>query len=289
MRLKQKLDSGEFILLAEMEPPKGVDVSAMVANAKRVKDGIDGFVIPEMSNAVMRMSSLGGAMLLQNEGLPTIFQVCCRDRNRLAIQGDLLAAYAMGINTVMAVTGEDPSFGDHHQARPVYDIDLFELLKTIDRLNHGKDLAGIELSGATDFLVGATTEAGAKGKSTEVEMEGLTKKAEGGARFFITPPIFNLALLEPYQKRIDPKKMAILPTVLLLKSLGMARYMARNLPHVDIPEAVLDRIGRAPDKVRACIEIAAETLSELKARGFSGAYVATLGWEQRLPEIVDGI
>jgi methylenetetrahydrofolate reductase (NADPH) len=287
MRLKQKLDSGEFILLAEMEPPKGVDVSAMVANAKRVKDGIDGFVIPEMSNAVMRMSSLGGAMLLQNEGLPTIFQVCCRDRNRLAIQGDLLAAYAMGINTVMAVTGEDPSFGDHHQARPVYDIDLFELLKSIDRLNHGKDLAGIELSGATDFLVGATTEAGAKGKSTEVEMEGLSKKAEGGARFFITPPIFNLGLLEPYQKRIDRQKMAIIPTVLLLKSLGMARYMAKNLPHVDIPESVLDRIGRAPDKVRACIEIAAETLSTLKARGFSGAYLATLGWEHRLPEIIE--
>jgi methylenetetrahydrofolate reductase (NADPH) len=120
-------------------------------------------------------------------------------------------------------------------------------------------------------------------------MEGLTKKAEGGARFFITPPIFNLGLLEPYQKRIDRQKMAIIPTVLLLKSLGMARYMVRNLPQVDIPEAVLDRIGRAPDKVRACIEIAAETLSELKARGFSGAYVATLGWENRLPEIIEAI
>jgi methylenetetrahydrofolate reductase (NADPH) len=289
MRLKQKLDSGEFVLLAEMEPPKGVDVSAMVANAKRVKDGIDGFVIPEMSNAVMRMSSLGGAMLLQNEGMPVVFQVCCRDRNRLAIQGDLLAAYAMGITTVMAVTGEDPSFGDHHQARPVYDIDLFELLTAIDRLNHGRDLAGIELSGAPDFLVGATTEAGAKGKSTEMEMEGLTKKAEGGARFFITPPIFDPLLLEPYQRRIDSQKMAIIPTVLLLKSLGMARYMVRNLPHVHIPDSLLDRIARAPDKVRACIEIAAETVSELKAKGFSGAYLATLGWENRLPELIEKV
>jgi 5,10-methylenetetrahydrofolate reductase len=289
MRLKQKIEAGEFVVLAEMEPPKGVDVSAMVANAKRVKDGIDGFVVPEMSNAVMRMSSLGGAMVLQNEGLPTVFQVCCRDRNRLAIQADLLAAYALGITTVMAVSGEDPSYGDHHQARPVYDIDLIELIQAIDRLKQGKDLAGIELSGAPDFLIGATAEAGAKGKSTEMEMEGLMKKTEAGARFFITSPVFDTTLLEPYQKRIDSRKMAIIPTVLLLKSLGMARYMARNLPHIHIPEAVIDRIARAPDKVRACIEIAAETVSELKNKGYSGAYLSTLGWEHRLPEIIEKI
>lgn len=289
MRLKQKIEAGEFVVLAEMEPPKGVDVSAMLANAKRVKDGIDGFVVPEMSNAVMRMSSLGGAMVLQNEGLPTVFQVCCRDRNRLAIQGDLLAAYALGITTVMAVSGEDPSYGDHHQARPVYDIDLTELIGTADRLNKGRDMAGIELSGAPDFLIGATTEAGAKGKSTEMEMEGLMKKTEAGARFFITAPVFDPALLEPYQKRIDNRRMAIIPTVLLLKSLGMARYIARNLPHVHIPEAVIDRIARAPDKVRACIEIAAETVSELKNKGYSGAYLSTLGWEHRLPEIIEKI
>jgi methylenetetrahydrofolate reductase (NADPH) len=289
MHLKHKIEAGEFVVLAEMEPPKGVDVSAMLTNAKRVKDGIDGFVVPEMSNAVMRMSSLGGAMVLQNEGLPTVFQVCCRDRNRLAIQGDLLAAYALGITTVMAVIGEDPSFGDHHQARPVYDIDLIELIKAVSRLQEGRDMAGIELSGAPDFLIGATTEAGAKGKSTEVEMEGMMKKAEAGAQFFITPPVFDLALLEPYQKRIDNRKTALIPTVLLLKSLGMARYMARNLPHIHIPEAVIDRIARAPDKVRACIEIAAETVSELKTQGYSGAYLSTLGWEHRLPEIIETI
>lgn len=289
MRLKQKIEAGEFIVLAEMEPPKGVDVSAMVTNAKRVKDGIDGFVVPEMSNAVMRMSSLGGAMVLRNEGLPTVFQVCCRDRNRLAIQGDLLAAYALGITTVMAVSGEDPSYGDHHQARPVYDIDLIELIGTADRLNKGRDMAGIELSGAPDFLIGATTEAGAKGKSTEMEMEGLMKKTEAGARFFITSPVFDSALLEPYQKRVDNRKTAIIPTVLLLKSLGMARYIARNLPHLHIPEAVIDRIARAPDKVRVCIEIAAETVSTLKNQGYSGVYLSTLGWEDRLPEIIEKI
>lgn len=289
MGLKDKIEAGEFAVLAEMEPPKGVDVSEMLSNAKRVKDGVDAYVVPEMSNAVMRMSSLGGAMVLQNEGLPTVFQVCCRDRNRLAIQGDLLAAHALGITSVMAVAGEDPSFGDHHQARSVYDLDLFELIKTVNRLNQGKDMAGIELSGAPDFLTGSTTEAGAKGKSTEMEVEEMMKRVEAGARFLVTSPVFDITLLEPYKKRIDLQKVAVIPTVLLLKSLGMARYMVRNLPHVHIPEAVIDRIARAPDKVRECIQVAVETARELKIQGFSGVYLATLGWENKLPEIIEGI
>ncbi len=220
MGLKDKIEAGEFIVLAEMEPPKGVDVSDMLSNAKRVKEGIDAFVVPEMSNAVMRMSSLGGAMVLQNEDLPTVFQVCCRDRNRLAIQGDLLAAHALGITTVMAVGGEDLSFGDHHQARSVFDIDLIELIRAIDRLNKGRDMAGIELRGAPDFFIGSTADAGSKGKSTEMEVEEMMKKVEAGARFFVTSPLFDLSLLEPYQKRIDLRKVAIIPTVMLLKSVG---------------------------------------------------------------------
>jgi 5,10-methylenetetrahydrofolate reductase len=119
MRLQEKLASGEFVILAEMEPPKGTDVSAMVANAANVKRMVDAFMVPEMSNAVMRMSSLGGALLLQSKGLETVMQVCCRDRNRLALQGDLLAAQALGVPTVMAVAGEEITHGDHHQAKAV--------------------------------------------------------------------------------------------------------------------------------------------------------------------------
>jgi 5,10-methylenetetrahydrofolate reductase len=289
MGLKDKIEAGIFSVLAEMEPPKGVEVSALVSSARRVKDSVDAFVVPEMSNAVMRMSSLGGAMVLQNEGMPTIFQVCCRDRNRLAIQGDLLAAHALGITTVMAVGGEDPSFGDHHQARPVYDIDLPTLIGAVDRLNKGRDMAGIELNGSPDFLIGSTAEAGAKGKSTEMEVEEMMKKTAAGARFFIASPIFDLSLLEPFQKRIDPRKMALIPTVMLLKSLGMARYIQRNLPHIHIPEAIIDRIARAPDKVRECLLIASDLVRDLKQRGFSGVYLSTLGWENKLPEIIEGI
>jgi len=204
MHLKRKFEAGEFAILAEMEPPKGVDVSTMVTHAMRVKGEVDAFVVPEMSNAVMRMSSLGGAMILQGKGMDTVMQVNCRDRNRIALQADLLAAYGCGITNVMAVTGEDPSFGDHFQARSVHDIDLLELLRTISGLQQGKDMAGIELSGSPEFLVGSTVNAGAKGKSTELELEEMNKKIEAGAQFFISPPLFDLSAIQPFMKRLEP-------------------------------------------------------------------------------------
>ena len=289
MNLKRKFDAGEFAVLAEMEPPKGVDVSTMLSNATRVKGNVDAFVIPEMSNAVMRMSSLGGAMILQGKGMETVMQVNCRDRNRIAIQADLLAANGCGITNIMAVTGEDPSFGDHFQARSVYDIDLLELLNAIKSLQGGKDMAGIELSGTPRFLVGSTVDAGAKGKSPELEIEEMNKKIDEGAQFFISPPLFDLSAIHPFMKRVDIQKTKIIPTVLLLKSLGMARYIMRNVDNVYISESLIDRIQKSPDKVRECTRIASEMVTSLKKEGFSGVNLATLGWEQKLPEILERI
>jgi methylenetetrahydrofolate reductase (NADPH) len=289
MSLRRKFEQGEFAILAEMEPPKGVDVAMMLANAKRVKDKVDAFVVPEMSNAVMRISSLGGALILQQDGMDTVLQLCCRDRNRLALQGDLLAAYACGIRNVMAVSGEDPSFGDHHQARPVYDINLIELLQAVQKLQQGRDMAGVELAGTPRFLVGSTSDAGAKGKSPEIESEEIGRRTEAGAQFFITPPLFDPDLLQPFTRRIDTRRSIIVPTVLLLKSLGMARYIQTNMKHIHIPDAVIERLQRAPDKVRECIRIAADLVTRIKAAGFSGVMLSTIGWEHKLPDIIDGV
>ena len=289
MQLKRKFDAGEFAVLAEMEPPKGVDVSTMLSNAMRVKGEVDAFVIPEMSNAVMRMSSLGGAMILQGKGMETVMQVNCRDRNRIALQADLLAANGCGVTNVMAVTGEDPSFGDHYQARSVYDIDLLELLNAVRGLQDGKDMAGIELSGSPQFLVGSTVDAGAKGKSPELEIEEMNKKIEAGVQFFISPPLFDLSAIHPFMKRVDIQKTKIIPTVLLLKSLGMARYIMRNVDNVYISDSLIDRIQKSPDKVRECTQIASEMVTSLKKEGFSGVNLATLGWEHKLPEILERI
>ncbi len=288
MHLKRKFEEGEFAILAEMEPPKGVDVSNMVSNAKRVKGDVDAFIVPEMSNAVMRMSSLGGAMILQSKGMETVMQVNCRDRNRIALQADLLAANGCGVPNVMAVKGEDPSYGDHHQAKPVYDIDLLELLRVITMLRNGKDMAGIELAGSPEFMVGSTVDA-VTGKSPEQELEEMNKKIDAGAEFFITPPLFDLSAIQPFLKRVDFGKVKIVPTVLLLKSLGMARYMARNMDNVFVPDPLIKRIQKAPDKVSECISIASEMVKTMKGEGFGGVLLATIGWEDKLPRILGKI
>jgi methylenetetrahydrofolate reductase (NADPH) len=286
MSLKEKLALQEFVVLAEMEPPKGVDVSGQVANAMRVKGKVDAFVVPEMSNAVMRMSSLGGCMVLANKGFETVLQLCCRDRNRLALQADLLAAAALGITNLMVVTGVDPSFGDHHRARSVYDIDLLELLGAVQQLQKGKDMAGVELKGAPQYCVGSMVNSGASGSMLDLELAEMDKKIDKGAQFFITPPVFDLQPLARFKKRVDDKNAKIIPTVLLLKSVGMARYIDRHMDNVSVPDNLIARIQKAPDKTRECVLIASELVSAIKDAGYQGVHIATLGWEDKLPNIL---
>jgi len=287
MGLKDKLSQKEFVILAEMEPPKGVDVSRMVNHATKVKGKVDAFVVPEMSNAVMRMSSMGGAMILQGKGMETVMQVCCRDRNRIALQADLLAGFASGISNVMAVTGEDPSFGDHHKARAVNDIDLNRLLQGIQTLQNGRDMAGIDLAGTPRFTVGSTVNTGAKGQFLDDELEEMKGKIEGGVQFLITPPLFELSFIEPFLKQVDIGQVCIIPTLLLLKSVGMARYIQRNVSHIFIPDSIIKRLQKAADKERECIAVVAEMAMSLKQEGFGGIMIATIGWEHKLAEVLE--
>ena len=289
MRLKERLESGDFAILAEMEPPKGADITRMVSTATRVKGAVDAFLVPEMSNAVMRMSSLGGALVLQQRGLEAIVQANCRDRNRLALQADLLAAAACGVTSVMAVTGDDPSVGDHHQAKPVYDIDLHQLLDTIQQLHNGRDMAGVELAGAPSFLVGSTVTPTVREYHLDKEIQEMTYKQKHGVNFFITPPIFDLAAIRPFLNAIDTSRTHIIPTVLLLKSAGMARYMDRNIDHIKIPRETIQRIQKAGDKTRECLLIAKETIALLKKENFCGVCISTIGWEDKLPDILGTI
>ncbi|MHB8066635.1 MAG: methylenetetrahydrofolate reductase [Desulfobaccales bacterium] len=285
MQLQGKLAAKEFVILAEMEPPKGTDIVAMIANAWAVKGKVDAYVIPEMSNAVMKMSSLGGALLLQSRGLETVLQVCCRDRNRLALQGDLLAAQALGVPNVMAVAGEEITHGDHHKARPVNDLDLMELLGAIQTLQTGRDMAGIDLQGVPSFLVGATMKVTPRGELWDQELAVMDQKMAAGASFFVTQPIFDPGALAKLQENLDSRQAAVIPTVLLLKSVGMARYINRFMD-MKIPEDFINRIQKAPDRVRECVQIAGELVSALKAQGCPGVNISTIGWEDRLPAIL---
>jgi 5,10-methylenetetrahydrofolate reductase len=287
MTLQEKIRSGRFVVMGEFEPPKGADFSNLAASANLSRGRLDAAVVPEMANAVLKAGSLGGCAFLQREGLETVLQVCCRDRNRLALQSDVLSAAALGIRNLMAVSGEDIRFGDHPQARTVNDLDLMGLLDMVQKLQSGKDLSGIELRGSPRFCVGSTLDTGAPGGLLNIELENLKRKAEFGVEYVVTNPIFDLRRFEQFIKRIDVKPLAVIPTVLLLKSAGMARYIDRNIKGISIPPEMIRDIQKAPDKVKECVRIAGEIVTRIKEMGMPGVLISTVGWEDKLPLILD--
>lgn len=287
MALQERIRSGRFVVLGEFEPPKGADFSLLSRNANLSRGRVDAIVVPEMANAVLKASSLGGCAFFQKEGIETVLQVCCRDRNRLALQADILAASALGIKNIMAVPGEDIRFGDHPQARVVNDLDLIGLLETLQKLRNGRDLAGIEVRGAASFYAGSTIDTGAPGGLLTIELENLKKKIDLGVEYVITNPIFDLRRFDQFIKRMEPRKVAVIPTILLLKSAGMARYIDRNIKGISIPAEMITRIQNAPDKVKECVHIAAEIITRIKEMGMAGVLISTVGWEDKLPLILD--
>jgi 5,10-methylenetetrahydrofolate reductase len=287
MPLKEKMDAGKFVVLGEFEPPKGTDFSVLLKDANLIRGRVDAIVIPEMANAVLKASSLGVCAFFQRERIESVFQVCCRDRNRLAIQADILAAGALGIPNIMAVEGEDIRYGDHPHARMVNDLDLHELLGTIQKIRGGKDLSGIELRGVPDFTVGSAIDTGATGGLLDLEIDSLKKKVASGIDYVVTNPIFDLRRFQQFMKRIQGIEVAVIPRVLLLKSAGMARYIDRNVKGISIPQEMIRGIQKAQDKAKECIRIAGETIHRLKEMNMSGVLVSTIGWEDRLPMVLD--
>jgi 5,10-methylenetetrahydrofolate reductase len=287
MTLQEKIRSGRFVVLGEFEPPKGADFTPLSKSANLSRGRLDAVVVPEMANAVLKASSLGGCAFLQREGVETVFQLCCRDRNRLALQADMLSAAALGIKNLMAVPGEDIRFGDHPQGRTVNDLDLMGLLEAAQKLQNGKDLSGIELRGSARFCVGSTLDTGAPGGLLNIELENLKRKVDFGVEYVVTNPIFDLRRFEQFLKRIDVKPLAVIPTVLLLKSAGMARYIDRNIKGITIPSEIIRDIQKAPDKIKECVRIAAQIVSRIKEMGMGGVLISTVGWEDKLPLILD--
>jgi methylenetetrahydrofolate reductase (NADPH) len=287
MPLQERLRSGRFVVLGEFEPPKGTDFSLLLKNAAAVRGRVSAVVVPEMANAVLKASSLGGCAFFQREGIETVLQVCCRDRNRLALQADILAGAGLGINNVMAVQGDDIRFGDHPQARAVNDLDLTELLEALQKLQSGKDMAGIELRGTPSFCVGSNLDTGAPGGLLTIELENLRKKIDLGVEYVVTNPIFDIRRFEQFIKRMEGIKIAVMPTVLLLKSAGMARYIDRNIKGISIPAEMIRDIQKAPDKVAECVRIAAGIITRIRDMGMAGVLISTAGWEDKLPQILD--
>ncbi len=289
MELRNRFNVGEFVVLVELVPPKGVDISAMVKMAGKIGDKVTAFVVPDMAAAVMRMSALGAAMILRQKGHRTVLQVCCRDRNRLALQGDLLAAYAGGITSLMAVAGEDLRYGDHHEATAVDDLDLIGLIEAVGTLRRGRDLSGAELTGEPRFFCGTTVNAGLVEAALEAEVDEMNRRAAAGAEFFVTTPVFDLAAVASFCERIDIRRHNVVPSVMLLKSIGMARYIQRNMPHIRLPDEIVTRLQKAPDKTKESLRIARETIAALREADFKGVLISPMGWEENLPELFEQV
>ncbi len=286
MSLKKKFSAGDFVVMAEMHAPKGVDISDLVTNARRLKGRVDVVVIPDMDNGIMHMSALAGGVLMRQQGLEAMIHVYGRDRNRMALQGDLLAAHVLGIPNLIVVRGEEMLNGDHQDARVVDDLDEVGILNMIRSLQDGTDLAGFELKGTPEFMTGCAIAPVTDDAQLDAEMAAVEKKVAAGAQFIVAPAVFDM---EYYAKMIEKLKrlgVPVVATVFLLKNVGMARYMSINDPAAKVSEDMITRIRKAPDREAECVRMAGEMAASLKKTA-QGIKIVTLGWEHRLPAILE--
>jgi len=287
MGFRDALHSKQFVVTAEIGPIKGVDIQETIEDANLIKDRVDAINVTDLQSSVLRLGSMAVCHLLKDQGIDPIFQMTCRDRNRLGLQSDLLSAWVLGIRNVLALTGDHPTLGDHPHAMPVFDLDSISLLKAIGRLNEGFDMAGNQLKGAPDFFPGAVVNPGADTEAAfEMQIIKMEKKIEAGARFFQTQGIFDLDLFEKFIKRIDGFKVPVLGGIILLKSAGMARFMNKNVAGVFVPEPLIKEMEETKDKVKTSIEIASRLITGMKDL-CQGVHIMAIGWEKRIPLVLN--
>jgi len=288
MSFQKKISAGEFVIVAEVNTPKGVDISELVMDARRIKGRVDAVVVPDMDRGLMRISALGGGVLMHQQGLEPIIHVCGRDRNRLALQGDILAAHVLGIRNLLVVRGEDMALGEQRDARAVDDLDELELIGAIQSLQDGVDLGGFDLRGRPSFTMGCTVapHAYADEKTLDAELEIARKKVGAGCQFVVFPPVYDVEHFASHAAKIKDLGVPVIPMVFLIKSVGIARYIATSEPGAHISEQMIRRIRKAPDRDLECIRIAGETVSALRELA-QGVQIVTIGWESRIPSILE--
>ena len=284
MSLCDKISDKKFILTSEIGPPKGTDIEEVLRDAELVKGRVDAINVTDLQSSVMRVGSLAICKLLIERGLEPVFQITCRDRNRLALQSDLLSASVFGIKNILALTGDHPMLGDHPQAKPVFDLDSTQLLEAIRTLESGKDMAGKELKGSPKFCVGAVVNPGAD--PLEPEVLKMEKKIASGAQFFQTQAIYDIDLFKKFLEASKHLKTTIIAGIVLLKSAGMARFMNKNVSGVFVPDNLIEKMDRAPDKSAKSIEIAARLIKELRPM-CQGVHIMPIGWDKKVPLVLD--
>jgi methylenetetrahydrofolate reductase (NADPH) len=288
MTLKERLDSGKFVVVVELQPPKGNDLSEVFQNAELLKGRADAVNVPDLQNAIMRLGSLSVCALLKSKGMEVIYNLSCSDRNRLALQSELLNASALGLKNILILQGDHPSIGDHFEAQPVFDLDVMGLLGAAKRLQEGYDLMGNDLQGKPQFCVGALANAAAKGHVLDLEIMDIEKKIRLGVDFFFTSSVYDVSLLETFVKKVAHFKVPLIVGITLLKSVGMARYVNKHVEGASIPDSIIDKLMRASDKREASIEVAADLIKALRPL-CQGIQIIPIGWENLVPPLLDHV
>ncbi|MCX5686407.1 MAG: methylenetetrahydrofolate reductase [Candidatus Omnitrophica bacterium] len=284
MTFCEKISRGEFVVTSEIGPPKGTDIKEVLDDALLVKGRVDAIHVTDLQSSVMRIGSMAICHLLKDRGIEPIFQLTCRDRNRLALQSDLLSASVLGIENVLLLTGDYPSLGDHPEAKPVFDLESVQLLAVAKMLEQGKDMKGNVLKGAPLFCMGAVVNPGAD--PLEPEIIKMEKKIAAGARFFQTQAVYDVELFKRFLDSAKHLKTTIMAGIVLLKSAGMAKYMNKNVAGVFVPDNLIREMEEAKDKSAKSIEIAARLIKELKPL-CKCIHIMPIGWDRKVPLVLD--
>ncbi len=284
MSLRKAIKNKKFIITSETAPPKGTDMSKMIEHARPLVGKVDAINVTDLQSAVMRAGSLAGCHVLRQIGIDPIFQITCRDRNRLSLQSELLSAYVLEIQNVLVLTGDHPLSGDHPQAKPVFDLDSVQLIQAAKVLTSGKDMSGNKLFGAPDFCIGAAVNPCAD--PIEPELIKMKKKIDSGVEFFQTQAIFDVKRFESFMKKVSKYKVPIIAGIILLKSAKMAIYMNDNIAGIYVPDTLITQIGQAADKQEKSIEIAAGLTRSLKDM-CQGVHIMPIGWEMLVPDVIE--
>lgn len=289
MTLKEKIESNQFICCGEIGPPQSCDGDLIRNKLKYFKGYVDAVNITDNQTAIARLSSIASAKILLDEGVEPIMQITCRDRNRLAIQSDLLGAAALGIRNVLCLTGDYQTFGDNPEARGVFDLDSIQLVATVAKMNSGFLLSGVEMKKAPEFVIGAAANPFAE--PFEMRLIRLFKKIEAGAHFIQTQPVFDLEIFSRWMERVVAmglhEKTAILAGVMPVRSAKALLYMKEEVPGVKINDEYIDRMKQANEPKEEGVKMAVEIIQTLKnIKGVRGIHLMPVMWESITPTII---
>ena len=292
--LEKVLSAGHFAVTGELGPPRGADGEEVTKKAGFLKGNVDAVNITDNQTAIVRMASWAASMIAIDAGLEPNYQMVCRDRNRIAMQSDILGAYALGIRNMLCLSGDHQMFGDHPNSKKVFDIDSIQLISMVKKMrDEGTLLSGEECKGAPKMFIGGACNP--FGEPFEYRVHRLAKKVEAGVDFVQTQCIFNMDRFRTFVKQARDmgllEKVYLLAGVTPMKSVGMARYMQKNVPGMDVPESIIKRLKGVDDKKKVAaegIKIACEQIEEFKTTdGVAGIHLMPIEWEHRVPEIAE--